>query len=641
MTRLRSPDVLRRQLDGLRGTAAALRRHGGLLRPHRRRMLAATAAALGYTAVRMAEPWPLAWIVDNVLGGVPLSTPWPPLDAWLAVSPARLAALSALTLVGLAAASGGFYYRRNVLAAEVGQSVVMKVRRRLFAHVQRLSLSFHHHQRTGDLLARLTGDILLLRDLLVSSLLTLLSEVVVLLGFAVVMLAMSWRLGLLVLTVVPALFLLVATYSARIRRATRKQRRKESAVASRVHQVLSGIHVVKAFAREEDEDEAFGRLTRSSLRSGLKTARLEARLHRWVELSIACAMGVTLLFGTLEVSAARLSVGELIVFLAYVKGFYRPLRRISRVAERASKASSCVERVTEVLDRATDVPDGERPAPAFRGRIELLGVDFAYAGGLPVLRELDLVVEPGRTVALVGQSGAGKSTLLSLLLRLHDPVRGEVRIDGIDLRTLQLRGLREQIAVVPQRGMLFAGSVAENIRYGRPEADDGAVVAAARAAQIHDFVLTLPQGYETEIGESGVRLSGGQQQRLAIARAFIKDAPIVLLDEPTTGLDAAAEARVLAAMDRLLAGRTALVIAHRLSTIEGADEIVVLRDGRIHARGRHAELLEADPYYGELHRLQSGRPSGLETTDQEDRAGATPGRDEPCRRAASRGEAGR
>ncbi len=597
-------DVLRRQARGLGASFGTLHRFRRDLYPHWPRLLAALVCALGYTAMRVAEPWPLKFIFDNVLIDRPLHTPFPWVNQAVGQDRMRILATATGTILLLAVVRGVFYYFQSVLTGRVGQEVVLKIRRRLFAHLQRLSLRFHDQSSTGDLLTRLTGDVNNLRELLVSSLLSLVSETIVVVGFLAMMFVMDWRLALVAVVTIPVIFTLVSVYSRRIRQAAREQRRREGDLAALAHQTLSGIHVVQMFAREREENEKLRVLNKRSLRAGLKTTRLEARLNQGVELSVALGMALTLWFGTTQVIAGRLTPGELIVFVAYMQSFYRPLRRISRVTERASKASSCVDRITEVLDREPDVRDGHQPAPAFRGEIRLGGVGFAYADGTPVLHDIDLTIAPGQTVALVGPSGAGKSTILSLVSRLYDPAEGTVRIDGHDVRMLTLESLRDQISVVPQDGMLFSGTIRENIVYGKPDATDAETVAAARAANIHDFIQTLPEAYDSIVSERGVSLSGGQRQRLAIARAMVKDAPIVLLDEPTTGLDAQAEELVMEALDRLLSGRTAIVIAHRLATIRRADRIVVVDEGRIVQSGTHAELLGDDGRYRNLYELQ-------------------------------------
>ncbi|MDQ3411357.1 MAG: ABC transporter ATP-binding protein/permease, partial [Chloroflexota bacterium] len=569
-----------------------------------RTLLGALCCAIGYTAMRLAEPWPLKFIFDNVLTGIPIATPIPWLDQTIGNDRIRILLVATGAILALAALRGVFYYYQSYLTSRVGQEVVLRIRRRLFAHLQRLSLRFHNQSSTGDLLTRLTSDVNNLRELLTASLLSLVSETVIMAGFVTIMFIMNWRLALLAVITIPVIFALVTVFSGRIRKAAGKQRRREGELAARLHEALSGIHVVQLFAREDEEDERLRGLNKRSLRSGLKTARLEGRLNQGVELAVAVGMALTLWFGATEVIAGRLTPGELIVFVAYMQSFYRPLRRISRVAERASKASSCVDRITEVLDHESEVRDGDREAPPFRGEIRFDQVGFAYADGTPVLRDIDLTITPGQTVALVGPSGAGKSTLLSLVPRLYDPTTGAVLLDGQDARDFTLKSLRDQVSVVPQDGMLFAGTVSENIAYGKPEASAAEIEAAARAANIHDHIAGLAEGYDSVVSERGVSLSGGQRQRLAIARAMVKDAPIVLLDEPTTGLDAESEELVMEALDRLLSGRTAIVIAHRLATIRRADVILVIEDGQVVERGTHAELLLAGGHYRSLHQRQ-------------------------------------
>ncbi|HEV8250789.1 MAG TPA: ABC transporter ATP-binding protein [Gaiellaceae bacterium] len=583
------------RVTALPSAAGAVVRFRGDLTRHRRPLAGAFAASLGYAATRLAEPWPLKVVFDNVLAGMPLTTPFPWLDRHLAGNRTAILVAATVALLLLAVLRSVFYYHQSYLTARVGQDVVTTLRRRLFAHVQRLPQSFHSRASTGDLLTRLTGDILMLRELLVASLLAVVTETAVVAGFVVVMFLVEWRLALLAVIAVPAIFVSMTLYSARMRAATRKQRRREGELAGRLHEVLAGIHVVQLFGREDEEDERLRTLNRRSARSGLRATRLEAKLNRTVELSVAAATAAVLWFGATQVTAGRLTPGDLIVFFAYMQGFYRPLRRISRVTQRASKASSCVERVTDVLDRPSDLRDGSRAAPPLRGEISFEGVSFAYEPGRAVLRDVDLVVRAGTTLAVVGPTGAGKTTLLGLVPRLYDPTHGAVRVDGIDLRELTVRSLRDQIAVVPQDGMIFSGTIFENIAYGELDATADQVEEAARAACIHEFVAGLPEGYATLVGERGVTLSGGERQRLAIARALVKDAPIVLLDEATTHLDQGSQRLVVEALERLLDGRTALVVAHRLETVRRADEVVVLADGRVIRRGRHDDVL-AEPW---------------------------------------------
>ena len=596
--------TLRERAHAFTATVAAVHRFRRELARHWPALLGALLCSLGYAAARLAEPWPLKFIFDNVLAGMPLDTPVAWVDRTLAGDRTLILVAATVAILALALLRSFFYYHQRFLTSRVGQDVVLKIRRQLFAHLQRLSLRYHARTSTGDLLTRLTGDIAMLRELVVASLLSLVSELTLLAGFVTVMVLMEWRLALVAVLVMPLVFLFVTVYSARIRAAASKQRRREGEVAARLQEVLAGIHLVQMFAREDEEDERLRSLNKRSLRSGLKATRLEAKLNRSVEISVAVGTAAVLWVGATQVIAGRMTPGELIVFFVYLQGFYRPLRRISRVTERASKASTCLERVTEVLDQAPDVEDGSRDAPAFWGEIRLDGISFSYVPGVPVLRNVSLLVEPGQTVALVGPTGAGKSTLLGLIPRLYDPTDGVVAIDGYDVRDFTLKSLREQVSVVPQDGVLFGGDFRENIAYGKPDATDDDIDAAARAAFLHDFITSLPDGYATVVGERGVTLSGGQRQRLAIARGLVKNAPVVLLDEPTTGLDAESERLVLAALDHLLEHRTAIVIAHRLATVQRADVILVMEDGRIVERGTHEELLALGGRYHSLYALQ-------------------------------------
>lgn len=603
--------ALHKQVRGLKVSLDVVVRFRAELMHHWPTLVLALLAAIGYTLVRLAEPWPIKFILDNVLVDKPLVTPFAPLNSWLGSDRMRILQLAVASVLVLAVIKGVFYYAQSVLTARVGQEVVTTIREKLFAHVQRLSLRFHNDASTGDLLTRFTGDINNLRQLLAASLLSLLSESIILAGFVTIMFVMNWRLALLAVVTMPVIFGLLVVYSGQIRSAATKQRRREGELASRLHESLTNIQIVQVFTGERAEEERLAKVNKRSLKAGLRATRLEGQLNRWVEIAVALGMALTLWVGSQQVIAGRLTPGELIVFVTYMQSFYRPLRRLSRVAERASKTSSCVERITEVLDEVPDIQDGSVDAGRLRGEVAFHDVSFAYRDGSLTLRHIDLTVAPNQTIALVGPSGAGKSTIVSLLPRLYDPAGGRITIDGQDIRAFTLRSLRENISIVPQDGALFAGTIRENIAYGNPDATDDEIRAAAEAAYLDEFIASLPDGYATQISERGTSLSGGQRQRLAIARAIVKDAPIVILDEPTTGLDAASEQWVTRAMEHLLEDRTALIIAHRLDTVRRANEILVLEDGEIVDRGTHDDLLTRPGRYQELYRMQSGLPASV------------------------------
>ncbi|MDQ3613659.1 MAG: ABC transporter ATP-binding protein/permease [Chloroflexota bacterium] len=599
---------IRRQVRGLKVSFEMIFRFRRELKRHWPRLLVALLCAFAYVAMRLAEPWPLKFVFDNVLVNRPLVTPFPWLNDWLGTDRLRVLQLAVGAVLLFALLRGIFYYFQSVLTTRVGQEVVVKIRQQLFAHVQRLSLRFHNQNSTGDLLMRFTGDINNLRQLLAATLLSLMTESIVLIGFVTVMFIMNWQLALLAIITMPSILFLLIFYSSRIRTAARKQRRREGELASRLHETLGSMHIVQMFTREREEEDRLRSLNKRSLKAGMRATRLEGQLNQGVEISVAVGMALTIWVGVNQVIDGRLMPGELLVFITYMQSFYRPMRRLSRVAERAAKASSCVDRVTEVLDQVPEIEDGHIEAGRMRGDIRFDQVSFVYDDGAESLRNVDFTIQPHQTVALVGPSGAGKSTMVSLLPRLYDVTEGTLLIDGHDIRDYTLRSLRENISVVPQDGALFGGTIRENIAYGNSEATDETIEQAARDAYIHDFIASLPGGYDTIVSQRGVSLSGGQRQRLAIARALIKDAPIVVLDEPTTGLDAESEHSVLNALNRLLVGRTALVIAHRLDTIRRADVILVVKDGQVMEQGTHDELLARGGQYRELYRMQLSEP---------------------------------
>ncbi|MFQ5855676.1 MAG: ABC transporter ATP-binding protein, partial [Anaerolineae bacterium] len=511
-------------------------------------------------------------------------------------------------IVFIAALDGFFSYIKEYFLKEVSQRVAFSLRVALFSHVQSLSLTYHDRQRTGDLITRVTADVDKAQDLVTGDLLKSISGALALIGMGAVMIRMDWQLALTVLTVVPLLFASVRRYRSHIRAEAQRLRRKEGEIASLAQETLSSIKVVQTYGRERYVAEQFEEQTQEALDAGLQVSRLGARFGWLVDVATALGTALVVVMGAQRVLSGSLTPGDLLVFLSYVKDFYSPMRTLSKLFTKLSQTLVRLERVTEVLAEEPGVREDPkaRRAPALRGYLRFEAVTFCYEVGRPVLQAIDFTVEPGQVVAIVGPTGAGKSTLVSLVPRLYDPTAGRVLIDGQDIRSFTLASLRAQIAVVLQETMLFRATVRENIAYGRPEASTAELEAAVRAAGAHDFILQLPNGYETVVGERGSTLSGGQRQRIAIARALVRNAPLLILDEPTTGLDAQSEAEVLAALERLMAGRTTLLITHQLRLVQRADLILVLEGGRIVERGSHAELLRDGGLYAHLYATQFG-----------------------------------
>lgn len=499
----------------------------------------------------------------------------------------------------------------NYLLQWTGERVVADLRQRLYRHLHRLSLRFFADHRTGDLTSRLTNDVGSVRNAVTQALADLLTQSLSLVGSVVLMVVINWRLSLLIFLVVPAVTGAAIYFGRVIRRLSRAIQDRLADTTAVAEEALAGVQVVKAFARSAYEVARYNEAVEDLFATARRKVIASAAFSSVVGLLFFSALVGIFWYGGQEVLAGRLTTGDLVAFVFYAFNIARSVGGLSRLYATFNSAAGASERLFELLDTASDIQDAPdaRPLPPVTGRVQFDGVWFAYeddARGTPdwVLRAIDLDVAPGTTVALVGPSGAGKSTLLRLLPRFYDPTRGRVLIDGYDLRSVQQETLRAQLATVSQEVRLFNMTIAENIRYGRLDAPDADVVTAARAANAHDFIAALPSGYETAVGERGVKLSGGQRQRVAIARALLRDARILLLDEATSSLDSASEALVQEALERLMDGRTTFIIAHRLSTVQHADRILVLDEGRIVQTGTHATLVRQDGLYRDLAALQ-------------------------------------
>jgi ABC-type multidrug transport system fused ATPase/permease subunit len=596
------------------------------LKENRSLMVLAGACGLGATLMRLLRPWPLKLIFDGVLVPAESMREHPLLSHLFQVPASFVIGGACFALLVISLLWGLFSSRQSYLTAKAGQQVVYSLRRRVYAHLQRLSLGFHQRRRRGDLVMRLTGDLNVLRDLLVDSILLGLSEGLLLLSMVAVMLVMNWKLTLIALIILPLMGLTSLSFSIRIRDAARRQRKNEGRIAAMLNEMLSNIHLTQAFGRERYQERHFREGNRKSLKAGLRTTRLEAAMSRTVELLLAVGTASVLWYGAQQVRTGVLTPGDLLVFISYLGSSYRPLRKLARISARMSKAVVCAERVTEVLESSPKVKDlfDARRIKRLEGRIEFRRVAFKYSAGRRALRQISFSVEPGEFVGIVGPTGSGKSTLLALLLRLYDPRRGKILLDGRNLRRYRLQSLRDHISVVLQEPILFGATIRENLAFARPEAADKEIQRGARRANAHDFIRNLPDGYDTPMAEAGANLSLGQRQRLSIARAFLRDAPILLLDEPVNGLDATTEREVTRGLRRLRRGRTTLMVAHKLSTVRDADRILVVKRGRVLEQGSHDELMTRNGWYARSFRLQQprahtatrfGPPSGRERAE--------------------------
>jgi ATP-binding cassette, subfamily B, bacterial len=574
-----------------------------LLRPHLGTLALAFLAVIGETATDVLEPWPIKIVIDNVVQSKALPH-WLMHTAGAFFANDRYTVLNiALTVVIAIAILGAIStYAEKYLTTNVSQWVAHDLRLTLYHHIQRLSLADHDEARTGDLITRVTDDIGSVQDFINSALLGIIVSVLTIVGMVGVMLWVNWRFTLIALSVAPVMFGVVYTSTRRIKQAARAVRKKESAMLSDVSETLNSIRVVQAFAREDFEEQRLETDSLDSVKATLTARSMKARLPPMVDIIIAIGTCMVLGYGARLVIDGRITPGVLVVFVLYLGKMYKPMKDLSKMTDTVSKAMVGYERISEVLDVESSVRDqpGARPAPKLAGKIAFDHVTFTYNDETTVLQDLSFCVEPGQVAAFVGASGAGKTTIASLIPRFYDPTSGTITIDGKDIRRYTLKSLRDQISFVLQDTVLFRGTVYDNIAYGKPTATRQEIMRAAKLANAHEFIDKLPQRYDTMLGERGATLSGGQRQRLAIARAIVRDTPILILDEPTSSLDTSSEQAVVEALDRLMKNKTAIVIAHHLGTIRHADIIFVLQDARLVEQGTHEALMAKGGVYTAL-----------------------------------------
>ena len=501
---------------------------------------------------------------------------------------------------------GIFLYGQNYLMSYVGQHVIIDIRSEVFRKLQRLSMSFYDKNKTGTIMSYVTNDVNALQGAMVDNTIELVTEGIILIGSVCAMVYLDWKLTLFTILTFPVVLYFMNYFGKKIRRSGGQIQEATADITSVLQESVSSARVVKSFVREQYEIERFERENEANLKANLKNAKYMATLTPTIEF--VAALGVTLIlwYGGNNVIAGETTAGSLVAFLAYAVNISNPIKRITRVSGNIQKALAAAQRVFDVLDLREEVrnlPDA-KVLPAVTGNVSFEHVTFSYNTGDEILHDLSFTAKPGQAIGLVGPSGAGKSTVASLLPRFYDCDAGTIRIDGTDIRHVTLDSLRNQVGIVPQETILFNGSVYDNILYGRLDATKEEIEAAAKAANAHDFIMELPEGYNTMLGDRGVNISGGQRQRIAIARAILKDPRILILDEATSALDTESERVVQEALNRLMVGRTSIIIAHRLSTIKNADRILVLDKGKLVEDGTHEELMEKNGLYAHLYQIQ-------------------------------------
>jgi ABC-type multidrug transport system fused ATPase/permease subunit len=579
-----------------------------LLRPRRRALAVILAAMLVQTVMSLAAPWPLKIVIDTVIG----NRRQPEWINWLltmlggAAHKGHIAVAAAIATVLIAVVTGAAMYAVSYFTESLSQSIGNDLRMRLYSHLQELSLAYYDTTRVGTILSTLTSDVQTIQSFASTATLNIVTNTLTVVGMIVVMLLCRWDFTLIAVAVTPLLFLFVLRVNKAVRTAVREVRTHQSDLTAILQEGLQSIQVVQAFGREDHQAAQVRAASINTVTAWLNARRVSSLLSPIVGMAIALCTGLVLWRGSLLILAGTMTVGALTVFLAYLAKFFQPIRDLAQMTNTIAQVSVAFERVVALMDTDKVIPETATPTDPsqLRGEIIFNHVAFGYDPELPVLRDISVTIKPGEMVGIVGATGCGKSTIASLIPRFRDPDAGGITIDGVDVRDYALRKLRAQIGFVLQDTVLLRGTVRDNIGFGRPDATEDEIVEAAKLANAHEFITRMPNGYDSVVGDRGMKLSGGQRQRIGIARALIRDNPILILDEPTAALDAESEHLVVEALERLVAGRTVIAIAHRLSTLRNADKIIVVEDGVVSEDGSHDHLLALDGVYAQLHHLQ-------------------------------------
>lgn len=560
------------------------------IKPYMHRLLFAMVCTIMAAAGNLYIPWIIKDMIDEVLAdknGTMLN--------WIAAS-----------IIAIFIVRGLFWYGQNYLMSYVGQSVIIDIRAAVFKKLQRLSVSFYDKNKTGTIMSYVTNDVNALQSAMVENTIEMITEGFILIGSVVAMIYLDWRLTLFTVCTFPVLLWFMEFFGKKIRKTGGRIQECTADITSVLQESVASARVIKSFVREDYEVDRFDVENKANFRANMKNAQLMATLTPVVELFAAIGVTMIIWYGGNNVINGTITAGSLVAFLTYAVNISNPIKRLTRVIGNIQKALAAAQRVFMIIDMPEEIAESRdaKQLPEVSGKVEFQNVSFAYNDKGNVITDLSFSVKPGEVIAIVGPSGAGKSTIANLLPRFYDVNKGDIKIDGHSVREVTLDSLREQVGIVPQETMLFNGSVYNNILYGRLDATKEEIEAAAKAANAHDFIMQLTDGYETKLGDRGVNLSGGQRQRIAIARAILKNPRILILDEATSALDTESERVVQEALDRLMVGRTSFVIAHRLSTVKNADKILVLEKGNLVESGTHDELLALDGLYAHLYKIQ-------------------------------------